>query len=79
MLTICLSAQLLQVYHTLVMFQSVLALQVQSIGDYVLHVMQVVRNAVGMAVLSNYSALGKYNIKTVTADQDAGGDAGGDA
>jgi hypothetical protein len=34
-------------------------------------VVQVVRNACGMAVLHDYLELGKYNIKTVTADPEA--------
>jgi hypothetical protein len=31
---------------------------------------QVLRNACGMAVLEDYHRLGKYNIKTVTAEEE---------
>ena len=34
--------------------------------------LQVVKNACGLAVLKDYHALGKYNIKTVTADEEQG-------
>ena len=33
--------------------------------------LQVVRNACGMAVIDDYHDLGKYNIKTLCADEEA--------